>query len=125
MTSTIAGTDPGSYRKTTYMIADKKNSRGCNSSGKALVRRKSTRRSTKRTCPAKIIIQVDECSFFMVCGLGDNTHKGHAPMGQHNEITNCKRFLGVACLENVAAMAAVNIQPAQAALFTSQKPCCW
>ena len=28
MTSTIAGTDPGSYRKTTH-IADKKNSQGC------------------------------------------------------------------------------------------------
>ena len=36
----------------------------------------------------------------------------------HNEITNRKRFMGVACLENVAAMAAANIQPAQAALFT-------
>ena len=41
MTSTITGTDPGSYRKTTYIV-DKKNSRECNSSGKALVRRKST-----------------------------------------------------------------------------------
>ena len=37
----------------------------------------------------------------------------------HNEITNRKRFMGVACLENVAAMAAANIQPAQAALFTT------
>ena len=112
MISTVTGTDPGSYRKTTY-IADKKNSRGCNSSGKALVRRKSTRRNTKCTCPAKIIIQVDKMSFFMVCGLG-------APMG-HNEITNRKRFLGAACLENVAAMAAANIQPAQAALFTKSR----
>ena len=60
---------------------------------------------------------MDECSFLMVCGLGDNAHKGHPPMG-HNKITNRKRFLVVACLENVAAMAAANIQPAQAALFT-------
>ena len=52
----------------------------------------------------------------MVCGLGDNTHKGHPPMG-HNEITNRKRFLGAACLENIAAMAATNIQPAQAMAY--------
>ena len=35
-----------------------------------------------------------------------------------NEITNCKRFLNVPTLENAAAMAAANIQPSQAALFT-------
>jgi hypothetical protein len=35
-----------------------------------------------------------------------------------NEITNRKRFLNVPTLENAAAMAAANIRPSQAALFT-------
>ena len=35
-----------------------------------------------------------------------------------NKITNCKRFLDVPTLENAAAMAAANIRPSQAALFT-------
>ena len=39
----------------------------------------------------------------------------------HNKTTNRKRFLDVASLENVAAMAAANIQPAQAALFTRSR----
>ena len=52
----------------------------------------------------------------MVCGLGDNTHKGHPSMG-HNKNSNRKCFHGAACLEDVAAMAAANIQPVQAALF--------
>ena len=115
-TSTMEGNDTESYRLTSY-IGDKKNSRGSNSSGKALRRRNSTQRNTTCTCPAKIVIRLDERSFFLVCGLGDNNHKGHPPM-DHNEITNRKRFLDVASLENVAAMAAANIQPAQAALFT-------
>jgi hypothetical protein len=34
------------------------------------------------------------------------------------EITNCKHFLDILTLENAAAMAAANIQPSQAALFT-------
>jgi hypothetical protein len=35
-----------------------------------------------------------------------------------NEITNPKRFLVVPTLENAAAIAAANIRPSQAALFT-------
>jgi hypothetical protein len=35
-----------------------------------------------------------------------------------NEITNRKRFLDAPTLENAAAMAAANILPSQAALFT-------
>lgn len=38
----------------------------------------------------------------------------------HSEITNCKRYLDVASLENVSAMTAANIQPAQAALFSTK-----
>ncbi len=49
--------------------------------------------------------------------IGDSYHKGHPPMCP-NKIKNRKRFLDIASLENVAAMAAANIQPAQAALFT-------
>ena len=39
----------------------------------------------------------------------------------HNKITNRKRFVGAACLENIAAMAAANIEPAQVALFTKSR----
>ena len=42
-------------------------------------------------------------------------------MVDHNKITNRKRFLGGASLENVAAMAAANIQPSLAALFTKSR----
>ena len=58
--------------------------------------------------------------FYGLWTCSHNTHKGHPSMG-HNEITNRKRFLGAACLENVAAIAAANIQPAQAALFTESR----
>ena len=58
--------------------------------------------------------------FTVSCGLGYNTHKGHAPM-DHDEITNRRHFLDVASLENFAAMAATNIQPAQMALFTKSR----
>ena len=60
----MAGTDTESYRTTTY-TADKKNSaRWGTSSGKAIERRNSTQRTTQYTCPAKILIQMDECSFY-------------------------------------------------------------
>ena len=117
--STTEGTGSEHYRLTTY-VADKKNSRGSNNSGKALKRRNSTQRSATNTCPAQIVIRLDHNSVFLVCGLGCNNHKGHPPMGA-NEITNRKRFLDVETLENVAAMGAANIQPAQAAMFTKSR----
>ena len=57
---------------------------------------------------------------YLVCGLGDTNHKGHPPMAP-NKITNRKLYLDVATLENVAAMAAANITPAQAASLTRIK----
>jgi hypothetical protein len=103
-------------RVTTY-IGDKRNSRGSNNSGKALRRRNCTQRDTRCTCSAKIVIRLDQYSFHLVCGVGDNQHRGHPPMPS-NEITNRKRFLDAPTLENAAAMAAANILPSQAALFT-------
>ena len=93
------------------------NAWGSNKSGKALKRRNCTQRNTSCTCSAKIVIQLDQYSFHLVCGVGDNNHRGHPPMTP-NKITNCKRFLDVPTLENAAAMAAANIRPSQAALFT-------
>ena len=104
------------YRVTTY-VGDKKNARGSNNSGKALQRRNCTQRDTRCTCSAKIVIRLDQYSFYLVCGVGDNNHRGHPPMAP-NEITDRKRFLNVPTLENAAAMAAANIRPSQAALFT-------
>jgi hypothetical protein len=94
-----------------------KNARGSNNSGKALKQCTCTIRNTSCTCSAKIVIQLDQYSFHLVCGVGDNNHRGHPPMAP-NEITNCKRFLDVPTLENAAAMADANIRPSQAALFT-------
>ncbi|KAI2496181.1 hypothetical protein MHU86_18320 [Fragilaria crotonensis] len=56
-------------------------------------------------------------AFHLVCGVKDNNHRGHPPMAPH-EITNCTCFLDAPTLENAAAMAAANIPPSQAALFT-------
>ena len=89
-----------------------KNSQGSNHSGKAL-----RQRDTSYTCSAKIVIRLDQYSFHLVCGVGDNHHRGHPPMAP-NKITNRKRFLDAPTLENAAAMAAANIWPSQAALFT-------
>ena len=117
MSSTLnqsTGTD--SYRVTTY-IGDKKNARGCKSSGIALKRRNSTLRGTSCTCRVKFTLRIDHNSFFLVCGIGDNQHTGHPPL-LSNEIRNRKRFLDISTLETVAAMSVANIQPAQAALFT-------
>ena len=112
----LDGAQADAYRVTTY-IGDKKNSRGSNNSGKALRRRNCTQRDTRCTCSAKIVIRLDQYSFHLVCGVGDNQHRGHPPMSR-NEITNRKRFLDAPTLENAAAMAAANILPSQAALFT-------
>jgi MULE transposase domain len=108
--------DTTTYRVTTY-IGDKKNARGSKSSGKALKRRTSTLRDSGCACTAKLVIRLDQLSFYLVCGLGDNKHTGHPPM-ESNEITNRKRYLDVATLENVTAMAAANILPAQAVSLT-------
>ncbi len=112
----LDGAQADAYRVTTY-IGDKKNCRGSNNSGKALRRRNCTQRDTRCTCSAKIVIRLDQYSFHLVCGVGDNQHRGHPPMAR-NEITNRKRFLDAPTLENAAAMAAANILPSQAALFT-------
>ena len=110
------GTGTDSYRGSTY-TGDKKNARGCKSSGLALKRRNSTLRHTSCTCRAKFTIRLDHNSFFMVCGNGENQHNGHPPL-LANKIRNCKRFLDDSTLETVAAMSVANIQPAQATLFT-------
>jgi hypothetical protein len=110
----VTGTD--SYHVTTY-TGDKKNARGCNSSGLALKRRNSTLRHTSCTCRAKFTLRMDHDSFFLVCGFGENQHTGHPPL-LSNEIRNRKVFLHLSTLETVAAMSVANIQPAQAALFT-------
>ena len=110
------GTRTDSYRGSTY-TGDKKDARGCKSSGLALKRRNSTLRHTSCTCRAKFTIRLDHNSFFMVCGIGENQHTGHPPL-LANEIRNRKRFLDDSTLETVAAMSVANIQPAQAALFT-------
>ncbi|KAI2494665.1 hypothetical protein MHU86_19844 [Fragilaria crotonensis] len=113
------GTD--SYRVTTY-TGDKKNARGCKSSGVALKRRNSTLRGTSCTCRVKFTLRIDHNSFFLVCGIGNNQHTGHPPL-LSNEIRNRKRFLDISTLETVAAMSVANIglQPAQAALFTKTR----
>jgi hypothetical protein len=110
------GTGTGSYHVTTY-TGDKKNARGCKSSGLALNWRNSNLHGTSCTCRAKFTLRIDHNSFFLVCGIGDNQHTGHPPL-LANEIRNCKRFLDISTLETVAAMSVANIQPAQAALFT-------
>jgi MULE transposase domain len=113
------GSATASYRATSY-IGDKKNARGCKSSGLALKRRNSTLRHTSCTCRVKFTLRIDQNSFFLVCGIGDNQHTGHPPL-HSNEIRNRKRFLDLSTLETVAAMSVANIQPAQAALFTKAR----
>jgi hypothetical protein len=108
-----------SYRATSY-TGDKKNARGCKSSGLALKRRNSTLRHTSCTCRVKFTLRLDQNSFFLVCGIGENQHTGHPPL-HSNEIRNRKRFLDLSTLETVAAMSVANIQPAQAALFTKAR----
>jgi MULE transposase domain len=110
------GTATESYRATSY-TGDKKNARGCKSSGLALKRRNSTLRHTSCTCRVKFTLRIDQNSVFLVCGIGDNQHTGHPPL-HSNEIRNRKRFLDLSTLETVSAMSVANIQPAQAALFT-------
>ena len=111
---------PESYRVSTY-IGDKKNARGSNSSGKAMPRRASTRRPAGCcTCSVRIVLQVDHFSFHLVCGRGDKNHMGHPQMSP-NEIVNRKRFLDNGNLDNVAVMAAANIEPAKAASLTRSR----
>ena len=110
------GSATESYRATSY-TGDKKNARGCKSSGLALKRRNSTLRNNSCTCRVKFTLRIDQNSFFLVCGIGDNQHTGHPPL-HSNEIRNRKRFLDLSTLETVSAMSVANIQPVQAALFT-------
>jgi MULE transposase domain len=113
------GTGSESYRVSSY-TGDKKNARGCKSSGLSLKRRNSTLRHTSCTCRVKFTLRSDQNSFFLVCGIGENQHTGHPPL-HSNEIRNRKRFLDLSTLETVAAMSVANIQPAQAALFTKAR----
>jgi hypothetical protein len=113
------GSATESYRATSY-TGDKKNARGCKSSGLALKRRNSTLRHTSCTCRVKFTLRIDQNSFFLVCGIGENQHTGHPPL-HSNKIRNRKRFLDLSTLETVAAMSVANIQPAQAALFTKAR----
>ncbi len=96
------------YCVTTYI--GHKNAWGSNNSGKALQRRNCMQYKTNRTCSAKIVMQLDQYSFHLVCGVGDNNHRGHPPMAP-NKITNCKCFLNIPTLENAASISAANIQP--------------
>ena len=73
------GTGTASYHVTTY-TDDKKNARGCKSSGLSLKRRNSTLRHTSCTCRVKFTLQIDQNSFFLVCGIGENQHTGHPPL---------------------------------------------
>jgi hypothetical protein len=73
------GTGTDSYHVTTY-TEDKKNARGCKSSGLALKRHNSTLQGTSCTCCAKFTLRIDHNSFFRVCGIGDNQHTGHPPL---------------------------------------------
>jgi hypothetical protein len=113
------GTVTESYRVTSY-TGDKRNTRGCKSSGLSLKRRNSTLRHNSCTCRVKFTLRIDQNSFFLVCGLGDNQHTVHPPL-HSNEIRNRKRFLDLSTLETVAAMSVANIQPAQTALFTKAR----
>jgi len=99
------GTD--SYRVTTY-TGDKKNARGCKSSGIGLKRRNSTLRGTSCTCRVKFTLRIDHNSFFLVCGIGNNEHTGHPPL-LSNEIRNRKRFLDVTTLETEAGNSNKNL----------------
>jgi hypothetical protein len=90
------GTGTNSYGVTTY-TGDKKNARGCKSSGLALKRRNSTLCSTFCTCCAKFTLRIDHNSFLLVCGIGDNQHNGH-PSLLANKMRNCKLFLDISTL---------------------------
>ena len=109
---------PGNtYHATTY-IGDKKNAQGSNNSGKALKHRNCMQCNTSCTCSANIVIRLDQYSFhLLVCGVGDNNHRGQPPMAP-NKITNYTCFLSVPTPENAAAMAAANIRSSKAVLFT-------
>ena len=114
------GTGTDSYRVTTY-TGNKKNARGCKSSGLSLKRWNSTlRHSTSCTCRVKFTLRIDSNSFFLVWGIGENQHAGHPPL-HSKEIRNHKRFLDLSTRKTVAAMSVANIQPAQAALFTKAR----
>ena len=101
------GTGTDSYHVTTY-TGDKKNARGCKSSGLALKRCNSALRGTSCTCRAKFTLGIDHNSFFLVCGIGDNQHTGHPPL-LANEIRNHKHFLDISILETVSSMSVANM----------------
>ena len=100
-------TGTNSYCVTTY-TGDKKNARGCKSSGIGLKRRNSTLRGTSCTCRVKFTLRIDHNSFFLVCGIGNNEHTGHPPL-LSNEIRNRKRFLDVTTLETEAGNSNKNL----------------
>jgi hypothetical protein len=85
-----------------------KNAQGSNNSGKALQQHKCTQHNTSCTCSPKIVIRLDQYSFHLVCGVGDNNHRGHPPMAP-NKITKHQRFLDIPTLENAVVMAAAKI----------------
>lgn len=75
------------------MNNDKLNSRP---NGKSLKRKTGTMRPFKQnediTCKVKLVIGVDDHSFFVVCGTGNDMHEGHPPMAT-NEMTTRKRIV--------------------------------
>jgi len=109
----------GPFRNST-MECDRNNSRG--SKGNSQPKRSTTGRpiAHDQTCKAKICIDVDDFSFFMVCGIGDSTHNGHPPLSPHLMATPSRLVPDSAhTLQCMAANA--NIRPGQTASLVLSK----
>jgi hypothetical protein len=80
----------GDYRNHS-LNCDKKHAR---KDGKNQKRKTSTSRPVKgseaSTCKVKLVIGIDQYSLFLVCGIGEETHKGHPPLEEEEMPTRLR-----------------------------------
>jgi hypothetical protein len=80
----------GDYRNHS-LNCDKKHAR---KDGKNQKRKTSTSRPVKdseaSTCKVRLVIGIDRYSLFLVCGIGEETHKGHPPLEEEEMPTRLR-----------------------------------
>jgi hypothetical protein len=103
----------GPVRSTTYHC-DKTNTRG--KLGKSMKKRTATSRplSAEETCKVHLILDYDDKTYFMKCGIGQGTHTKHVPMTVAEMAIRAK-FIDEEMQNYQKELAISNIQPGKTA----------
>jgi hypothetical protein len=109
----------GPVRSTTYHC-DKMNTRG--KMGKSMKKRTATSRplTAEETCKVHLILDYDDKTYFMKCGIGQGTHTKHVPMTAVEMAIRAK-FIDDEMINYQKELAIANIQPGKTAAAFSTR----